>query len=125
MSPKFPQTIVKKIKGKGRGVLALSSIKKDTLIESCPVVLFPVKLGNNHMLEGYAFRWTKTHVALALGNGSLYNHSYKPNAEYFQDKKSGTLEVYALRNIKPGEEICFNYNGHPDNKSALWFKARN
>lgn len=120
---KSPLTKVMTLKGKGRGVVAVRRIKKDTIIEECPVILFDMAEGRTHMLEEYAFRWSPKQIALALGNGSLYNHSYTPNAEYFQDKKAKTLCFIALRNILPGEEICTNYNGHPENGNPLWFKV--
>lgn len=122
--PIVMHSIVQNLAGKGRGVIATKRIKKDTLIESCPVLLFDVPNGERHLLEEYAFRWTETKIALALGNGSLYNHSYTPNAEYFQDKKAKCLLFYALRTILPGEEICTNYNGHPEDNSPLWFSVR-
>jgi SET domain-containing protein len=118
------KTLVKNLVGKGRGIVAVKRIVKGSLIESCPVALFSVPLGSTHILETYAFRWSKNKVAIALGNGSLYNHSYTPNAEYTKDIKNKVLLVYALRTILPGEEICFNYNGHPDNKAPLWFKVK-
>lgn len=119
-----PLTKVVTLKGKGRGVIAAKRIKKDTVFEECPVLLFDKVVGSQHLLEEYAFRWSPTQIALALGNGSLYNHSYNPNAEYFQDKKSKTICFIARRTILPGEEICTNYNGHPENDSPLWFKVR-
>ena len=117
-------TIVKSVQRKGRGVFAGQRIKAGTLIESCPVILFDVVQGESHLLEEYAFRWSKKKVAIALGNGSLYNHSYQPNAEYLQDKDNKCILVYALKDIPKGTEICFNYNGHPENKTKLWFKVR-
>jgi SET domain-containing protein len=61
-------------------------------------------------------------VAVALGYGSLYNHSYQPNARY--DDESGKTKVFsALRDIAPGEEIVVNYNGVPEDKTPVWFKV--
>lgn len=116
---------VKSVQGKGRGVFAGQRIKSGTLIEVCPVILFKVLQGESHLLEEYAFRWSKTKVAIALGNGSLYNHSYEPNAEYVQDTKSKCILVYARIDIPKGTEICFNYNGRHDDMSPLWFRAKN
>lgn len=121
---KLPVLEVKSIPKKGRGVFATSNIKKDAIIEICPVAVFPFIEGQQHALEGYAFRWTKTKVAIALGLGSLYNHSYTPNAEYVQDRKLKEIHVYALRNIRKGEEICFNYNGRPFDTTPVWFDAK-
>jgi SET domain-containing protein len=60
-------------------------------------------------------------VAVALGYGSLYNHSYQPNARY--DDESGQTKVFrAIRDIAPGEEIVVNYNGEPGDETPVWFK---
>ena len=52
-------------------------------------------------------------MALALGYGSLYNHSYNPNARY-DDVGRQIKEYSALRDIQRGEEITINYNGAED-----------
>ncbi len=58
---------------------------------------------------------------MALGYGSLYNHSYQPNARY--DDESGQTKVFsAIRDIAPGEEIVVNYNGEPEDETPVWFK---
>ena len=60
-------------------------------------------------------------LALALGYGSLYNHSYKPNATYKHGHAS--ISYQALRNIPEGEEICINYNWDPKDMAELSFKV--
>ena len=57
--------------------------------------------------------------ALALGYGSLYNHSYRPNARY-EDVGPRTKSFLAIRDIG-GEEITVNYNGKPRSRTAVWF----
>ncbi|MFM8476053.1 MAG: SET domain-containing protein-lysine N-methyltransferase [Planctomycetaceae bacterium] len=52
-------------------------------------------------------------TAIALGFGSLYNHSYSPNARY-DDVGRQIKEYKALRDIQKGEEITINYNGSED-----------
>ncbi len=74
-------------------------------------------------LADYAFSWGRGTVALALGYGSLYNHSYTPNARY-QDVGRCTKEFVAIRDIAAGEEITVNYNGEPDDRSAVGFDVR-
>ena len=61
-------------------------------------------------------------VALALGYGSLYNHSYRPNARY-DDIGQLTKIFTALRDIPPGEEITVNYNGDPSDRAAVAFEV--
>lgn len=118
---------VKRVKGKGRGVFALRDIAKGTLIECVPVVLMPlvhIKGGiDNSWLSKCAFVWrTKEHVALPLGYGPIYNHSYSPNADYFWG--SGLEMRYeAIRDIKEGDEICINYNGDPKDRTDVGFEV--
>ncbi|MDA1231473.1 MAG: SET domain-containing protein-lysine N-methyltransferase [Planctomycetota bacterium] len=107
---------VKNIKGKGRGVFARTLIPKHTIFERVPLLVIPANeiLNCDHgkMLLGYIFEYKKQ-VALALGYGSLYNHSYNPNARY-DDAGRQIKEFSALRDIYPGEEITINYNGAED-----------
>ena len=115
---------VKRIPGKGRGVFARCDIKKDTEIERVPVLVIPERdiysEAGDGMLSEYVFAWGKKTVGLALGYGSLYNHSYKPNARY-EDDGQRTKAYIAIRKIAAGEEITINYNGDPNSKAALWF----
>lgn len=111
--------------GKGRGVFAGQSIPAGALIERAPVLV--IKAGQWEGMErtilfDYFFAWQE-HSALAFGYGSLYNHSYTPNARY--DKKFGeeVIEIVALREIAAGEEILIHYNGEPDDDAELWFHA--
>ncbi len=116
-----PFLTVKKIKGKGRGVVALRDFTAHELIEVCPVVLFKVAKGESHICEEYAFRWDDKRIAIALGFGSLYNHSNTPNAYYDHNVEQKTLLVYAFTDILKGTEICFNYTGDPYDQTRLWF----
>lgn len=113
---------------KGLGVFALENIKKGEIIEVCPLILVPIKdfeQIKKTKLYYYFFEYTKTFFAIALGYCSLYNHSYSPNAKYVFDYKKRTITVVALRIIEKNEEIFFNYNYYPNDKSPLgdWFKA--
>jgi uncharacterized protein len=107
---------VKNIKGKGRGVFARTLISKGTIFERVPLLIIPTKeildCDHGNFLLGYIFEYKKQ-VALALGYGSLYNHSYNPNARY-DDAVRQIKEFSALRDIHPGEEITINYNGAED-----------
>ena len=110
----------------GRGVFACERIPAGSLIEECPVLespeedlvaLMPTALGD------YFFQWgpTRQQGALALGYGSLYNHSYDPSAGYVRKLESRTIQFLALRDIEAGEEITVNYNGSPEDRSPVWF----
>jgi uncharacterized protein len=112
---------VVKLPRKGRGVIALKQFKEGDLIEECHVLLFDMPYGNRHLLEEYAFRWSDKQIALALGNGSLYNHSFEPNAVFVPDKRSRLLRLFAFTDIPKGSEITFDYCG--SSSRQLWFKT--
>ncbi|HNE48113.1 MAG TPA: SET domain-containing protein-lysine N-methyltransferase, partial [Saprospiraceae bacterium] len=59
--------------------------------------------------------------AIALGYGSLYNHSYNPNARYEVDFDEEVIRFYTLSTIKAGGEITVNYNGDWQDQNPVWF----
>ncbi len=112
---------------RGRGVYTSKAFKKGELIEVCPVLVFVPKereLADQTLLYNYMFIWKDDdqHSGLALGFGSLYNHSHSPNIRYLADYENDTLEIHAYRDIAPGEELCFNYNGDPNDHTPVWFE---
>lgn len=107
---------IRHIRGKGRGVFARVLIPEGTVFERVPLLVIPaaevLEGEDSRVLQDYVFEYKKD-VALALGYGSLYNHSYNPNARY-DDAGRQIKEFRALRDIHPGEEITINYNGAED-----------
>jgi len=118
-----------KIPKAGRGIFASKKIKKGELIENCPVLVLPKKdypLVKKTILRDYYFMWGKITCAMCLGYGSLFNHSYQPNATYRKEIKNKSIKFMAIKNIKKGGEITVNYNyGNPRNKKKLWIKEIN
>ena len=112
----------------GRGVFAGGDIKKGEIIERCPIIEIPKHDSsslNASILVTYFFYFgkDKERSAIALGFGSIYNHSYKPNAKFNIKQKLMLIDFIALENIKKDGEITVNYyNGNPK-KSPLWFEA--
>ena len=101
-------------------MFARKLIPKDTVFEVVPLLVVKEEDIITSSLMDYVYCWTGKTVALALGYGSLYNHSYKPNARYDdlgQQRKSFT----AIRDIEAGEEITINYNGDPKDKRSVGF----
>jgi len=113
---------VKRSKGKGRGVFATRLIEEGEVIERAPVLVFHEDEMYGSDLGRYVFGWGPHHVGLVLGYGSLYNHSYKPNA-CFADIGQRVKVFSALRDIPAGEEITINYNGPLDDKSDVGFEV--
>ena len=115
---------VKRVKGKGQGVFARRPIRKGEVIERVPVLVLEEEDYRQGMdgtlLAGYVFAWGEGQIALALGYGSQYNHSFKPNARY-QDVAPRTKQFVALRDIGAGEEVTVNYNGTPKSRAKVWF----
>ena len=116
-----------KIPHAGRGVFASQAIHKGEIIETCPVIVVSpndVEHLKQTDLHNYYFSWgaKKETVAITLGFGSLYNHSYTPNAQYKKKEQEHLVEFSALRDIQKGEEITTNYNGDPNDQSTLWMK---
>ena len=107
----------------GRGIFADRYIKKGELIEEAPVIIIPKKEWKQmrkSVLLNYVFRWGED-KAVALGYGSLYNHSFTPNAKYITNIQNQTIDFYARKDIQKGEEILVNYNGDPSDQSPVWF----
>ena len=109
-----------------RGVFALSDIKKGELIETCPIIEIPENDPSNPT-EGtliqyiYYFGKSKNKQLLALGFGSIYNHTRIPNAIYKIKEKEAIIEFIASKDINKDEEITVNYNYLlNDSKTPLW-----
>lgn len=114
-----------KLKGAGRGVFAKERLFKGSLMESCPVVALEDTKDRNRLrktgLVNYYFLWgdKRDRAAICLGWGSVYNHSFEPNARYEKIMEDLRMDFYAIRDIEPGEEVLVNYNGAPDNQTPL------
>lgn len=115
---------LRRTRDKGYGVYARQPIPARTKIEEFPVLVVPATdMFNPHgtsLLAQYAFSWSAGKVAIALGYGSLYNHSYNPNARY-DDIRPRKKVITAVRDIEPDEEITINYNGDPDDPGPVGF----
>jgi SET domain-containing protein len=114
---------VRHVRGKGRGVFARRRIARHEVIERAPVLVFRAADEVAGVeLDAYCFSWSRRAIAIALGYGSLYNHSYQPNARY-NDIGRRTKVFTALRDIEPGEEITVNYNGDPLDLAPVGFEV--
>lgn len=114
----------RKIKGKGRGVFAVRRILKGEIVECAPVVPMAKKdiPDDGNVPDGYVLEWDEDDednaYALVLGYVMLYNHSARPNIELENDTENLTITVRALRDIRAGEELTWNYG------CELWFDPR-
>ncbi|MET9708521.1 SET domain-containing protein-lysine N-methyltransferase [Streptomyces griseus] len=106
----------------GRGVYATRSFAPGEVVECCSVLVVPAGqrvLLDQTLLYEYYFYWQDGAAALALGYGSLYNHSREPLARYRKDFDAGTIHIVAVRAVLPGVEITVDYTNGGTN--PLWF----
>ena len=91
----------------GNGVFAKVSFNPTDLVERCPVL--PIKHTDAHYVTDYVFYIPghPTIKALALGYGSLYNHSDTPNLRF--SVENNTVVMYATKKIAKDEELFINY----------------
>lgn len=109
---------VRKTRSAGRGVFAAKRLQAGTLINISHVLLFPIeeyeKYGKFTQLDNYTYIWHKDlegkSMALALGLGSLFNHSYdSPNVSYTFDRVNETIRYTLLKDVDPETELCISY----------------
>lgn len=98
----------------GYGVFATSNITTGQIIEEC--YLLPCQYADEY-LNNYYFQFDKSHYLLALGYGSIYNHSKMNNAIYKLNNSGDLLTFIAKRNIEKDEEIFVDYGDR-------WFSSR-
>ncbi|MGH1434809.1 MAG: SET domain-containing protein [Lewinella sp.] len=128
MSTRLPFLYIKTTNGKGRGVFTAQEIPEGSHIESCPVLVLSEEgttLIHQTKLHDYYFLWgDEGESAIALGFGSLYNHSSEANADYEMDIEMESLEIIAIKDIQPGEEITINYTDGEFHQTELWFEEK-
>ena len=110
---------------KGRAVYATRLFARGDTIEIAHVLI----VGNQPWADRAKYPYQEWayeffgKCAIALGCGSLYNHSYKPNASWSCRKRSQTIRFYALKDIWCNEEILINYSGAAPGEDDLDFKV--
>ena len=110
----------------GLGVFASKDIKKDEVIEVCPILDLGLQKGaTSGILLNYRFNWPSGTVewekqVAGLGYASFYNHSNNPNASWRSLYNDNVFEFFATRDIKSGEEILVYYGG-----DEYWNDGRN
>jgi len=109
----------------GRGVFANRNFELGEIIEFCPMLILPEKdvtSIDETELWNYYFLWGEKEIAIALGYGSLYNHSEQNNAEqemYFEEK---IMAIKAKTHITQGDEILIDYGPYTKRDSKFDIK---
>jgi SET domain-containing protein len=116
--------------GRGRGVFAARRFEPNETIEICPVIVLSevdARRLDSTGLYDYYFGWGKDGkgAAIVLGHGSLYNHSFSPNAVYHKNEVDRTMSFAAVKAIASGEEIVIRYNtGAGGESQQMWFEVK-
>ena len=95
----------------GRGAFANENIKDGAIIERCPALEVTDGDIGGELLNYVFYGSTQSTRLLVMGNGMLFNHSSTPNVAYYREQTALGVErvLYALRNIKKGEELFYSY----------------
>jgi SET domain-containing protein len=107
---------------RGRGLFAAADIPPNALLHIAPCLLVSKDEYDSHMkhtiLEHYLFNSrTSGDKLLALGYGSLFNHSSRPNVNYQVDARALQIRYTSgPQTIQTGDELCISYG------SNLWFE---
>ena len=120
--PLFNESMeVRNSPGKGRGVFALRDIPKHTVLDVCPVLIFPqdeyAAYGRHTRLDHYTYRW-RGGFALALGLGSIFNHAPSPNCGWVRNMDAETITYCTIKDVVAGSELFISYGV---DASKLWF----
>lgn len=106
---------------KGRGVFALRDFKEGEVLETAPVVVVAKAnvVESGEAPDGYLLDWDPDtegmEHCMPLGYVMMYNHSETPNIAIENDMEEFYMTVMAARDIKKGEELCWNYS------CEIWF----
>ena len=110
----------------GLGVFCAHRLDAGDIIEICPVLV----LGEGDLvhldrtgLYDYYWLWgpDRKRPAIALGYGSLYNHSFNPNAMTELITNDNQIVFQAIMEIGPNEEILIDYSAGESEYRNLWF----
>jgi uncharacterized protein len=94
----------------GRGLYAARNIRKGEVVESSPVVELNSYDITHTRMNMYVFGWKGNGTsALALGLGSLFNHSKKANVTYNPVFSTKTILFVAMRDIRKGHQLFIDY----------------
>lgn len=117
------------VRGKGRGIVAGRRFSCGDVVDAAPVVVIPGRqrpLVERTVLAQFSFVWDDAtgSTAVALGRGSLFNHSYEPNVAAEKHVASRMIYFTALRDIDRGEELTLNYHGDASCLDPIWFDVK-
>jgi uncharacterized protein len=99
----------------GHGIFTKSFIAPDTTLEECPYLRIEAEACSG-ILDDYAFNLESAeengdadYYSLVLGWGSLFNHSYDHNTEYWHDMSRDLIVFHTIKAVAAGEQLFVNY----------------
>lgn len=107
---------IKKTRKYGRGIFASEDIKKGQAVEVSPLLVFKSKKDLKRLMKTDLCRYLydfKGKQALALGIGSLFNHSSSANVDWKVLHKEEKILFWASENIKKGQQLFIDYGYDP------------
>jgi SET domain-containing protein len=106
------KVIVKTVQEKGLGAFASQNIEKGALVERGIIK----RINNDGDKNPHLFSWSEDRTIWGFGSGcsTFYNTSRDPNTKMIRYFDEDRFEIFALRDIKEGEELTHLY------KSLEW-----
>ncbi len=99
----------------GYGIFTTKSISADTTLEECPYLRIKEDECSGP-LDDYLFNLESAeengesdYYSLVLGWGSLFNHSYQHNTEYWHDTERDLIVFYTIKKVSAGKQLFVNY----------------
>lgn len=117
----------------GRGVFAIRAFIRGEVVELSPVFQLNEEFRDlPKEFQHRVFNWQKMagigkKSAIALGYGSMYNHSETPNLIWEADAVLEVIRFTARRNIDPNEQLTIHYEQEKDGsylQSERWFSKK-
>jgi len=99
----------------GHGIFTTTFIPADTTLEECPYLR--IKAGEcAASLDDYVFNLESSedngdsdYYSLVLGWGSLFNHSFDHNTEYWHDTDRDLIVFHTIKAVAAGKQLFVNY----------------
>ena len=101
----------------GHGVFATRNIPAQTTLEECHHLRIR-KEDCCGIIDDYVYELEPEHgdaqaeteyYSLPLGLGSIFNHSYKHNTEYWHDTERDVIVFHTIKDVVAGEQLFVNY----------------
>lgn len=99
----------------GHGIFTIRTIPAETTLEECPYLRIDADECASS-LDDYVFNLEaseedagKEVYSLVLGWGSLFNHSYDHNTEYWHDTDRDLIVFHTIKTVSAGNQLFVNY----------------